>query len=278
MAPTGASEAVPVRPGEHACCRFGRAAEGEHLAASFVRNGLTRGNKVLYLCDDELPDVAAKLESWDQRVGPAIDSGQVEVLCAQETYLPDGCLRTDRMLDRLRQAQERATSDGYSGLSVTGEMTWALGGAVSTDELIDYEHRASAVADDDTLMFCQYDQSRFSQADVPADVVLEAHSVDIAPELAAIGPLAGYVSAAAVGDVLRLAGALDFAAAEVVSGVLDRHFAGEIHLDLADIDFIDVAGVRSLRGGRGRAPTIDRASDAVVKLLSLLGWGGASGS
>jgi anti-anti-sigma regulatory factor len=227
---------------------------------------------VLYLCDEELPNLESKLESWGPRVGPAIESGQLEVLCAQETYLPDGSFRTDRMLETLWNAQERAASSGYAALSVTGEMTWALDRAVGGDQLLDYERRASAVADDDSEIFCQYDQGRFTQADAPIDALVEAHSVDIAPELAAIGRDAPYVSAGAVGGVLRLAGALDFASADVVAGVLDRHFAGDIRLDLADIEFIDVAGMRSLRGGRGRAPTINHASDAVTKLLNLLGW------
>jgi hypothetical protein len=237
-----------------------------------VRNGLTRGNKVLYLCDDEPPHFARKLESWDPRIEPAMESGQLELRCAQDAYLPDGSFRTDRMLETLKQEQELACARGYA-LSVTGEMTWALAGAAGSDRLLDYELSVTAITADDTVMFCQYDQSRFDEADTSTTEIVAAHAVDIAPELSGIGGLGGYVSAGAVGELIRLSGALDFASSEVVTAVLDRYYDRELDLDLADIDFIDVAGLRSLRGAHGRSLKIAHASDAVTKLLALLGWG-----
>jgi hypothetical protein len=271
VTPITPSEALPVRPGEHACCRFATAAEGERLAAAFVRNGLTRGNKVLYLCDAEPPHFARELLSWDARIAPAIARGQLELRCAQDTYLTDGSFRTERMLEILKEEQELARARGYA-LSFTGEMTWALDGATRSSDLLDYELRVTAMTDDDTLLFCQYDQSRFDAANTSTAEIMAAHEVDIGPELAGIGGTGGYVAAAAVGDLVRLTGALDFASAEMVTAVLDRHY-DEMRLDLADIDFIDVAGLRSLRGAGGRALKIEHASDAVVKLLALLGWG-----
>ena len=46
--------ALPVRPGEHACCRFARPEDRERLTIAFVRAGLGRNQKVIYLyqCED----------------------------------------------------------------------------------------------------------------------------------------------------------------------------------------------------------------------------------
>jgi hypothetical protein len=269
---SASSEAVPIRPGEHACCRFGEAAEGERLAAAFVRNGLSRGNKVLYLCDGEPPDFVRKLESWDARTRRAIKAGQLDVRCAEETYLPDGTFHADWMLDKLREEQEQATRSGYAALSVTGEMTWALNGDVRSDQLLEYETRASALAGDDTLMFCQYDQSRFAGANTRSDAVVEAHGVDISPELATIGNAGGHVSAGDVDGLLRVTGALDFCSAALVAGVIDGRDDDGLRLDLADLDFVDVAGMRALRGDPDRSLRIEGASEAVLRLAVLLGW------
>jgi STAS domain-containing protein len=57
-----------------------------------------------------------------------------------------------------------------------------------------------------------------------------------------------------------------------VSEVLDAHFHGPLRLDLANLSYVDVAGMRALRGRRGQRLTISPASDAVRRLLALLAW------
>ena len=45
--------------------------------------------------------------------------------------------------------------------------------------------------------------------------------------------------------------------------VLDAHFEGPLRLDLADLSYVDVAGMRALRAHKGQRLTISPASDAV---------------
>jgi ABC-type transporter Mla MlaB component len=118
---------------------------------------------------------------------------------------------------------------------------------------------------------CQYDHAQFGPG-ILADVV-EAHEVDASPELAAIGR-DGELAAARdrAHDALRLSGELDFGCAETVSDVLDAHFHGPLRLDLADLKYVDVAGMRALRGRKGQRLTIAPASAAVRRLLALLAW------
>jgi anti-anti-sigma regulatory factor len=84
----------------------------------------------------------------------------------------------------------------------------------------------------------------------------------------------GYLAASRVlpGPTLRLCGELDFGCAEVIAGTLDAHYHGNLRLDLADIDFVDVAGLRALRGRNRQRLTIMSASRAVTRMLELLGW------
>jgi ABC-type transporter Mla MlaB component len=266
--------AVAIRPGEHACCRFAHAGDRRLLALAFVRAGLDRGHKVVYLSDeDEATRFVADLAATDDRVDGALANGQLEVRPAPDEYIPDGTFDPARMRNTLRDERARALADGYPGLMMAGDMSWALGLRAAPDELVAYEHDITTMMEADfTLAFlCIYDHGRFA-AGTLADVV-ECHGVDVSPELAEVGRV-GYLAASRVlpGPTLRLSGELDFGCAEAIAGVLDAHYHGTLRLDLADLSYVDVAGLRALRGKNRQRLTITSASQPVRRLLELLGW------
>ena len=94
--------------------------------------------------------------------------------------------------------------------------------------------------------------------------------------VAELGPIGGcgYLGAALIGPerVLRLAGELDADAAASVAALIDERRDGPVCLDLADLEFIDVAGLRALRGTKHHPIAIAAPSDAVLRLVTLLGW------
>ena len=278
LRPAGRNDTwVAVRRGEHACCRFANTRDRRRLAEAFVLNGLLRGHKVLYLRANGHADLAGELatalagEGAD--VEAAIDRGQLDVRAAHDYYIPDGRFDAEHTLAAARRERELARAQGYPALSIAGEMSWLDDALPGGDELREYERRfASLIEDGDMVALCQYDAG----AHVPRgmlDDVAAAHDVDLSPELAALGR-SGPLSAARVehGRVLRLAGELDFLSADALATVLDAHFPGPLTVDLADLGFVDVTGLRALRGRHGRTLTIASASDAVRRLLVLLAW------
>lgn len=54
--------------------------------------------------------------------------------------------------------------------------------------------------------------------------------------------------------------------------MVDATFPRSVELDLADLEFIDVGGMRGLRGLHGQRMTIVAASPPVRRLPELLGW------
>jgi anti-anti-sigma factor len=202
---------------------------------SFVRHGLSRRRKVLLLhATDDVDAFALRLaDGDDDDIATALDSGQL----------------------------------GYRGTSFTGDMSWRLTDPPGCEQLGEYEQcLAEILGDDAVVLLCQYDDG--ARADVTA-----AHDVDVASELAPIGRC-GYLAAAftGAGRTVRLARELDFEAAATVAAVIDERRAAPICLDLADLDFVDVAGLRALRGTNGHPVTISSASDAVRRLIALVGW------
>lgn len=262
---------MPIRPGEHACCRFVRAADRRRAALGFVGAALGRGEKVIYLSDsDDLETLRAEIASISPELDEAIEQRQLALWNASFAYAPEGGFDTEQMIATLAEERERALADGYRGLSMTGEMAGALRGGASPEQLAEYEIRFAESIEQGAGL-CQYDHGSFDQATL-GDVAA-AHTVDLAPELAPLAR-AGFIAGARTGNgrILRLAGELDYVCGETLSEILDGHFHGPLEVDLADLSYVDVAGMRTLRGRTREQLMIGGASEAVTRMVALLGW------
>jgi ABC-type transporter Mla MlaB component len=263
---------VAIRPGEHACCRFAHEDDRHRLALAFVRAGLDRGHRVVYLSDeDDTTRFVADLAATDDRVDGALERKQLEVRSAPSAYFPNGTFDPARVRTALRDEHTRALADGYLGLSMAGDMSWALRAARGLDQLGEYEHEVTTTMEADVAFLCIYDHGRFAAGTLAE--LAESHEVDVSPDLAQLGRV-GYLAASRVlpGPILRLCGELDFECAEAVAGVLAAHYHGTLRLDLAELAYVDLAGLRALRGKNGQRVAITSASQPVRKLLGLLGW------
>jgi ABC-type transporter Mla MlaB component len=262
--------ATAMRPGEHGCARLGRAADRAVLTGAFVRNGLQRGHRVIYHCEHDGSSCLVDDLAADPLMAEALTSGQLEVRPAQTSYAPDGAFEVTRTLEQLRADHAAALREGYPALSVAGDMSWAASGTPGAERLEEYERRIDADDRGDTLvLFCQYDQARFDPGVLGG--VAAAHGVDVSPELAALSH-AGNLAAGRTAESLRFAGELDYDAAEAVARTLAAPDHGPLRLDLADVEFIDVTGMRALRSRAGRPLIITAASPTVRRLLTLLAW------
>jgi ABC-type transporter Mla MlaB component len=221
--------------------------------------------------EDDSTRFVADLAATDDRVDEALERGQLEVRSAPDAYIPDGTFDPELMRDGLREEHAKALADGYAGLSMAGDMSWALELPPVMDQLLPYEHGVTTAMEADVAFLCIYDHGRFAAGTLAE--VAEAHEVDIAPELAQVGRV-GYLAASHVlpGPTLRLSGELDFGCATALAEVLDGHHHGTLRLDLADLRYVDVAGLRALRGKKGERMAITAASQPVKSLLALLGW------
>ncbi len=266
--------AFAARPGEHACCRFASAEDRRLLTVALVRDATRRNYKVLYLCpDDDIETAMEALAELDETVTDALARGQMEVKPAVGTYLPNGAFDPERMLDCVRHEHARALAEGYAGLSLTGDMSWVFSDPLGAKALGDYEARLNGLMPGaKPMVLCHYDHSTGHLGSV-SRILLSTHDVDFPPELA---PLARHDQLAAArvmpGGTLRLAGELDFGCAAVLASVLDTHFHGPLSLDLDGLTYVDVTGMRALRGRKGQQLTIHAASDAVRRLAELLAW------
>lgn len=158
------SSIADLGPGDHLCCLYRTEDEHRNLIGPFLKHGLERGEKVIYIVDSHTAEeVIGYMEGEGVKVQPYLDSGQLSMLIANDAYTRGGRFDPDGMIGLLREETDRAVKEGYSALRVTGEMTWALRGLPGSERLIEYEAKLNEFfRENRCLAICQYDRRRFS--------------------------------------------------------------------------------------------------------------------
>ncbi|MBU1109896.1 MAG: MEDS domain-containing protein [Candidatus Riflebacteria bacterium] len=148
----------------HLCLIYKTQEEQFAAVFPFIKAGLERGEKCVYIADDNTAEaiftgmLAAGLD-----VKAALVAGKLAIVSKQETYLKEEYFDPDRMIAFLRRATDEAKAMGFSALRVTGEMTWVLGGDPGVERLMEYEAKLNYfLPENDALAVCQYNYNRFS--------------------------------------------------------------------------------------------------------------------
>ena len=150
---------------EHLCLIYQTQEEQFAAALPFLRAGLERGERCLYIADEN--SAAAVLDAL-RKAGTEVDryvrSGALITVGKPETYLKNESFNPDRWIRFLSQATQDADAGKFSRLrTLLGEMTWALAEDTPLNSLIEYEAKLNHfVRDHDIRVVCQYNRERFS--------------------------------------------------------------------------------------------------------------------
>lgn len=154
---------------DHLCLIYETKNEQFDTAIPFIKIGLEKGERCIYIADDN--SVSAVLHEMSTQgidVDKALKSKAMMVVTKKDSYLREGSFDPDRMIDFLTETTNHTKEEGYSALRVTGEMTWALGGDKGNERLIEFEAKLNLFfPNHDCLSICQYNNNHFS-----SDVIL----------------------------------------------------------------------------------------------------------
>ncbi len=164
--------------GDHVCSIYETEDEHRQVVRAFIRRALCLGERVLYVTDTHTPEaIIAALDGLREPVEAYLKRGQL-VFLPSEVYLTDGRFDPQAVIARLDEEAQRARAEGFSGLSATGEMTWALRHGVSIGELHAYEHLLQqAAANRRWVALCQYPRDAFRTEDLQP--LLQLHHLNI---------------------------------------------------------------------------------------------------
>jgi hypothetical protein len=162
-----------MQPGDHYCGIYRTDDDHRAMIVDFVREGVVRHEKILYLVNiTSVDQLRTTLAQAGIDVTTLIDKGQLVILTAKEAYLKHGQFDPDKMIDLLGEETDKALAEGYAALRATGEMTWALAGEPGSERLVEYESRINQLLNGSKKCYglCQYDRRRFD-AEMLVDIV-----------------------------------------------------------------------------------------------------------
>ncbi len=155
---------------DHLCLIYETPEQQSASAIPFIQIGLERGEKCLYIADENTSaGLADAMRSRGVDVDTALESGNLALVDKGQAYLQHGHFDPDEMLGFLADAIRETKATGFPALRFAGEMTWALGKDPGTERLIEYEVRLNdLLRKSDALCICQYNRRRFS-----AEIILQ---------------------------------------------------------------------------------------------------------
>ncbi|NEU58640.1 MEDS domain-containing protein [Halorussus sp. MSC15.2] len=181
---SGAEFTGPVEKlgGHHCNDHFAQVYEtdAERFAAAvpFVRHGLERDERVMYVVDksSEAAVTAALLDAGID-ADTALDTGQLSFHTVQDTYLRNGSFDPDEMVDFYAETVGEATEE-YEALRIVAETTWLQDDATTVEQFMEYEAKVNDLfADEDCLALCQYDRTGFSPETVRNIIQTHPHLI-----------------------------------------------------------------------------------------------------
>ncbi|MDL4821868.1 MEDS domain-containing protein [Actinomadura opuntiae] len=263
-----------MRFGDHLYLAYDNGAERHAVLAAYLRGGLRAGHALLYLADGE------PAEAVRDRLRAVFAADDPDLLAA----LNDGRLAVPATAGRPAGEMIAAAGGRGAGVRVTVEASPASRGWPGTDGFAAFEDAVGrAVArTGDAMALCQFDRRWFGSG-LPdaldachggragADAVFDDGALRIDPLFAPPG--------------LRLSGSIDESTLPgllaALRGLDDR--AAHVCLDLAGVEFCDLAGLRALVGVNEWSIVPDRlvvlrsAPRCVEMMMRVTGWEGVPG-
>lgn len=153
--------------GDHAAFFFKSNAERLAFVIPFLVRGLQNQERCVYVVhENTTADILAHFGEAGVDLDAAATSGALSVVTTDGAYLRHGIFEPEKMIADLDRNVRSALQDGFSGLRVTGEMTWALDLPSALIRLCEYEDELRNRWPAQLGGLCQYDESLF-----PDDVV-----------------------------------------------------------------------------------------------------------
>ena len=202
----------------------------------FLAGGMARGERVLGVGERVLEGLRTA-----RGLDELIERGDVETLTLAEVYEAAGPFRPEAQLAYYDDATRRAVDAGYRGLRVIAEVSGLATDPVLRPELVRWEQMADRFAAHGSgfSALCAY------RADLGPEALADVSSVH--PLVRADGEPSTFALFAEDGRLV-LAGSVDACSSDRLGRILATApiTGDDVVLDLAALEFVDVAGCRAL--------------------------------
>ena len=239
MAPDASAQITELKADDHACLTFGEAEELFDLTAAFVRDGLAEGLKVLWLSEAAPGSAVAELARRGIAVEQAMAVGQMTAAECEGRLLAGTVFSADAAIGWLTGQVKSCREEGFPGLRVAVDMSWALRPIAGIEQLPKFEEGiAAALAGTRASVLCQYDRERFDPVTLASVAGFHTRSVAAATYYAdAVLRICRQYAPPGI----RIAGEIDYQAEDALALALAEalRLDGDIVINMAALAFID---------------------------------------
>lgn len=168
---------MQYQQGDHVCTLYSNRDEQLAAAIEYLRGGLSRGERCLYVCCEHTPDEFREgLRAAGIDVAAEEARGALILITKHEGHLNGGCFDPDKMITMLHGAVKDALDAGFSGLCAAGDMSWLLDEADGSDRIAEYEARLNAFYPSSrALGLCLYNRNRLPAATLDHSLATHPH-------------------------------------------------------------------------------------------------------
>lgn len=159
------SSVFQFKRGDHICVFYRDNTTLLETIAPYLVDGLRNGERCF--CAQKaamVPRLRLALETLGVDTHQEIKRGSLEIHTEDEVYFADGKFEPEAMLETLERSIDESLRRGYSGFRTAGEMSWAISGDYSCDQLIAYEKMVDkSYPGKAAIGVCQYPVHHFSE-------------------------------------------------------------------------------------------------------------------
>ena len=275
-APPATADLGWLEPGTHLCAFPRDERQSTRVAATFVDQGLSAGDQLLYVASDEQTGALLEMLPAHVQAREAVASGQLQVLSFAEAYGTERPTDLGAIADGFRAAAEDSRKQGFPALRVAARMDPLARLLGSPEEVLEWERMSTELQHELGISsVCLYS---LAEIDDEHAARLAAEHAGVSPELSET-PMASFL---AVGEPwgLRVSGEVDISNGELLQRLLLSRAAvvPTLHLDLEGLTFADVGTLSRLRTIAAGLPeagslTLQRVPAFVRRTMEICGLG-----
>ena len=153
---------LQYKQGDHVCTLYSDRDEQLAAAVEYLRGGLNRGERCLYVVGEHTPDEFREgLRKGGIDVEAEEARGALLLLTKHDGHLSGGYFDPEKMINMLHAAVKDALDAGFAGLCAAGDMSWLLDEAQGSERIAEYEaHLNNFYPSSRALGLCLYNRNR----------------------------------------------------------------------------------------------------------------------
>ncbi|HEY6844360.1 MAG TPA: MEDS domain-containing protein [Thermoanaerobaculia bacterium] len=156
------SPRVHYKQGDHVCTLYSTREEQMAAAVEYIRGGLSRGERCLYVVGEHTPD---EFRDGLRQAGIDVEAeearGALILITKHDGHLKGGTFSTNKMIHMLHAAVKEALDAGFAGLCAAGDMSWLLDEAPGSEQIAEYEAKLNAFYPSQrALGLCLYNRAK----------------------------------------------------------------------------------------------------------------------